>query len=666
MIPLILNTPESMAKVRVITMRDDSEKTLKALHRVGVLHVETSEELKPVDRVAIEHERSEVSELLTYVNNVLDYMPGKEKVSPAEDIEVIYTRPFGELSSEVVSLCTRLTNLYQRIVERSEAVKQLTELKRYLEPLARQIPLRVRDLNFSGDYLFSRVLLFPSDTYESLHDKLKSYLFESVVTTIENETVFYAIGKVEDQRIIESLVTEAGGEVLQIPDEDFTLLEFLEGTEDRIHSLEQEMAELSRELQSKTRENLERLVLMKEVLVAESERLSVLGKASEAKYVTLIEGWIPENNIEPAISELRDSIDYVFIDTRKPEPAEEPPTKLRNLRGIKPFQVIVNLFGIPKYGKWDPTPIIALSFAVFFGLMLGDVVYALGVLLLAKFLLPRFTDNPESENFKLFQRVLYISGSVALVVGLLTGAYLGDFFIKFFGRESLALVGGVERWLGEPILFIGLAIIIGFIHVNIGHVLGLIRGVKEGNKGAVLGKIGLFTLQLAGIPYITSIIPIHTMLDINIVPQLSTQIYTILGYILLLSIVLIVVASIMERGKFLGSIFWLFDLTGILGDVMSYARIAGVGLATFYLAFCFNLIAGLFLDMIPGVGIILAVVILLVGHMINLVLGMLTGFIHSLRLCFVEFLFKFYEGGGREYSPFRLRTQAPMVIRAKS
>ena len=121
----------------------------------------------------------------------------------------------------------------------------------------------------------------------------------------------------------------------------------------------------------------------------------------------------------------------------------------------------------------------------------------------------------------------------------------------------------------------------------------------------------------------------------------------------------------------MGSIFWLFDLTGILGDVMSYARIAGVGLATFYLAFCFNLIADLFLGMIPGVagviiGIIIAVVILLVGHMINLVLGMLTGFIHSLRLCFVEFLFKFYEGGGRDYSPFRLRTQAPMVIRAKS
>jgi len=665
MIPLILNTPESMVKVRVITMKDDSEKSLKALHRVGVLHVEASEELKPVDRAAIEQERSEVSELLVYVNNVLDYISEKEKVSPAEDIEVIYTRPFSELNSEVVSLCTRLTNLHQRIVERSEAVEQLTELKRYLKPLARQIPLRLRDLNFSGDYLLSRVLLLPSDTYESLRDKLKNYLFESVVTTVEDETVLYGIGKVEDQRIIESLVTEAGGKVLQFPDGDFTLPEFLEVTEDRIHSLEQEVAKLSEELQSKTRENLERLVLMKEALLAESERLSVLGKATEAKYVTLIEGWIPENNIEPVISELRDSIDHVFVDTRQPEPAEEPPTKLRNSRGVKPFQVIVNLFGVPKYGEWDPTPIVAYSFAFFFGLMLGDAVYALGVLLLARFLLPKFTDNPESENFKLFQRVLYISGTVALVVGLLTGTYLGDFFSKFFSIENLAIVKGIEEIFKTPILFIVMAIAIGLIHVNTGHVLGLIKALKEGNKGGALGRIGLFILQLCGIPYI-----MYSMLGVNI-PLFNEGTYSILTYVLLVSIVLIVVASIMERGKFLGSIFWLFDLTGILGDVMSYARIAGVGLATFYLAFCFNLIADLFLGMIPGVvgviiGIIIAVVILLVGHMINLVLGVLTGFIHSLRLCFVEFLFKFYEGGGREYSPFRLRTKAPTVVGVKS
>jgi len=144
-----------------------------------------------------------------------------------------------------------------------------------------------------------------------------------------------------------------------------------------------------------------------------------------------------------------------------------------------------------------------------------------------------------------------------------------------------------------------------------------------------------------------------------------------MGYVLMLSIVLIIVSSIVRQGAFLGSVFWIFDISGLFGDIMSYSRIAGVGLATFYLAFCFNLMAGLFSSMIPGViglviGSIIAVVVLLIGHTLNLVLSLLTGFIHSLRLCFVEFLFKFYEGGGREYSPFKLKTRSSVLVGAKS
>jgi len=657
MIPLVVNTAETMVKIRVITVKDYSEKTLKSLHKIGVLHVEQSTELKPVDRAAIEHERGEVSQLLTYVDSVLSRLPEGEKVSPAEDTEVIYTRPFSELNDEVVPLYTRLTNLRQRTIEPGEELKQLTELKKYLEPFAQQTDLRLRDLDFSGRYLFSRILVLDSEKYESLHNQIGSYVLESMANTVENETVCYVIGKIEDQKTVESLVTETGGRILPVPEENLSLRKFLELSEDRIRNLERELAVFNEELVRETSQNLERLVLLSEVLSAENERLLVLERASEAKYVTLIEGWIPEGSIEPALSELRDQIDYIFIDTRQPEPSEEPPTKMKNIRGFKPFEVVVNLFGTPKYREWDPTPIVAYSFALFFGLMVGDVVYALGIILLGRFLLRLFADDPESDGFKLFQRLIYISGGVALVIGLLTGTYLGD-AVTFFGVESIALVDGIKQTLQNPISFVVLALFIGLVHVNMAHILALIRGIR--NKGIVLNKVGILVFQLFGIPYL-----LHTLLNADI-PLLNAEIYPILAYCMLAGIILIIVGCIIQRGG-LGGILWLFDLTGILGDVMSYARLAGVGLATFYLASTFNMLAELFSEMIPGVagailGSIIGIVILVFGHVINVVLSVITGFIHSLRLCFVEFLFKFYEGGGRTYSPFKLRTKTSLVV----
>jgi len=124
------------------------------------------------------------------------------------------------------------------------------------------------------------------------------------------------------------------------------------------------------------------------------------------------------------------------------------------------------------------------------------------------------------------------------------------------------------------------------------------------------------------------------------------------------------------NGVLLGGIFSLSEVTGILGDVMSYCRLAGVGLATFYLAFSFNLMATILPDLIPGAirvvaGPLLAALILIIGHVINAALSGISCFVHSLRLCFVEFLLKFYEGGGREYSPFRLKTR-PVFVQVKS
>jgi len=660
MIPLIVNTSDPMAKVRVVTTKDYSTKTLKTLHTVGVLHVEESEELEPVDKEAIEGERRKIDELLTSINDILAYIPKGEGVSLKEDVEVIYTKPFDEVDSEVRLLCTKLSNVHQRATKLNNEIKELTELTKYLGSLERQADIRLQDLNFSGSYLFSRIFVFPNELFETSYPKLKDYILESLSGTVENETVLYAIAKVENQETIEFAVEDGGGRILPIPGEDLTIREFLEAADGNIHSLEEELAKLRTEIESKTRENLENLVLFREALSAETERLAVLAKACEAKYVTLIEGWIPESNVETAIFELRENVGYVFIDTRKPEQAEEPPTKMRNATAVKPFEVIVNLFGTPKYREWDPTPIIAYFFAIFFGIMLGDVVYAALLILFARLGLRLLVDDPKTEGFKLFQRIIYISGGVGLVVGLLTGSYLGDFY-RFFGIESPALAGFIQEIFSDPVKFIQFSLVIGLVHINIAHVIALIKGIKERQKAIVPNKVGLFMLQIGAIPLIMVFI-----LGMDI-PWLTGQIPIILMSAAITGLVLIVASSLMEKGAFLGSIFWLFDVTGILGDVMSYARLAGVGLATYYLAYCFNLIADLLYGMMP-VGIVQAIVgslifilVLLAGHVLNLALSAITCFVHSLRLCFVEFLFKFYEGGGRAYSPFRLKARPVFV-----
>jgi V/A-type H+-transporting ATPase subunit I len=664
MIPLIVNTSDPMAKVRVVTTKDYSTKTLKTLHTVGVLHVEESEELKPVDKEAIERERKKIGELLTSINDVLAYIPKGERVSLGEDVEVIYTRPLDEIDSEVRALCTKLSKMHQIAAKLKEEVKELTELGKYLGPLGQQVDIRLRDLNFSGGYLFSRVFVFPNELFETIYPKLRDYLLEDIAGTIENETVLYAIVKVEDRETIESTVKDGGGRILQIPEKDLTLREFLEVADGNIQTLEGELTKLNTEIESRTRENLKTLVLFREALSAETERLAVLAKASEAKYVTLIEGWIPEASAEDTISEIKDKVDYVFIDTMKPQEVEEPPTKFRNFRALRPFQVVVKLFGVPKYKEWDPTPIISYSFPFFFGLMMNDVAYSAILLLFANRGLRMFVDDPETEGFKLFQRMLYISGCAGLVFGLLTGSYFGNIIELFRFEKSLALSGWIQSLLGNPVQFIILSIIIGLIHVNIAHVLTLIKGAKAGSKGTVVSKVGLFLLEIGAIPVI-----VHHLLHADI-PILPEQAYPILLYVAAVGLILIIASYFRMNGALLGGIFSLSEVTGILGDVMSYCRLAGVGLATYYLAYSFNLMATLLPDLIPGTirvvaGPLLAVLILLIGHVINAALSGISCFVHSLRLCFVEFLLKFYEGGGREYSPFRLKTR-PVFAKAKS
>ncbi len=656
-----------MMKMKVITLKNLSGKTLKLLQKIGVLHVEKATELGPVDKAAIERDVGRVKKALTYADDIIAYLKeGRTIFLP----EYITPRSLDEITDRISKIHDRFIKLTGKTGRLKEETANLEELGKYLGTLSGEINVSLKDLHYSGSYIFTDILALPKEAYKIFKEKAGRLLLRDITVPVEDKIVIYFIAGSENQKIIETLIREIGATSMKIPAEELTMMEFLQESDEIIRKMKEEIEESQKETQRLIEEDLDGIVLLRELLAAESERLSVLKQACESKYVTLIEGWVPQGSVAAATSRLNETLEHVFIETRCPAPGDEPPTKLKNPPAIRPFQVIVNLFSLPGYGDWDPTPVVAYFFAFFFGLMLNDVVYAIGLILLARFLLDKFVDDPASEGVHLFRNVLYISGSAALLFGLLSGAFLGDFLNRYFGIElkTIALAGQVQKQLSDPISFIILSLLIGMIHVNTAHILALIRGIRKGNKGLILSKTGLFLSEIFGIPYL-----FETLLHIRLLP-LAPEVYPAFVYPLSAGLIFILIGALMQMGL-MGAIFCIFDLTGFLGDIMSYSRLAGVGLATFYLASSFNLLAEWFSstlrNLIPGVAgfviaSIVAMIILVVLHVFNLLLSSLAAFIHSLRLCFVEFLMKFYEGGGREYAPFHLRHQRHVVVGTKS
>jgi V/A-type H+/Na+-transporting ATPase subunit I len=658
----IVNSPEPMLRMRVLTAKDFASRALTTLQRIGVLHAEESSALHPVDREAIERDRAAVNLLLADIERVLAYTSPDEVVRIGQDVEVFLARPVGEIGAEARAICAKLIAMHRHADTLAKEEARWRELLSVAALLGEHAELTSRDLDFRGEQLFSRIAVLSREEFEATGPRLAQLSLSLEAIENDGEIVVYIIGHRRGQEELEGLVMHHG-RLVAFPGDDLPLSHFhAEAGRELLH-LAREQQFLRAEIESRTHESLEHLILLREGLLAERERLAILGLACEASHVTLFEGWVPESLVEEASARLREEVGCVHIETSSARAADEPPSKLRNNAVLRPFETVTSLFATPRYREWDPTPIVAYFFAIFFGIMLGDAVYGALLLLLARYLLPRLVEDPEADGFHKFRQLLYTCAGAAMLVGVLTGSYLGDFFQRFFGAPSLAVSQTIQAAYLEPMVFIVISLLIGLVHVNLAHLLMLIRGVREKRLYAVIGRSAIFLVQAASLPWILRLLGIEWL-------ALADATYSILLGLVLAGTVFVVVASIMERGLFLGSILSVFDLSSILGDIMSYARLAGVGLATYFLAYSFNMMATLIAGMLPEglvrtvLGGVVVLAILIFGHALNLLLSSITCFVHSLRLCFVEFLFKFYEGGGRPYAPFRLRRRQWVPVRA--
>lgn len=373
-----------------------------------------------------------------------------------------------------------------------------------------------------------------------------------------------------------------------------------------------------------------RLASWRGLLRDQIEANSVLSQFGETDLTFVLVGWAPATEYAGIEAALRREIgDALFIQPlpTTPETMKRAPVYLHNPRTARPFESLVNLLALPRYGHIDPTRLMALFMPIFFGMMLGDVGYGALVLALSWLLRRRFKHGIGRD----LTVVLAMGAGWAIVFGFLFGEFFGTVGEQL-GMEPLWF----DRASAENVLtLLVLTVSVGAVHLTLGLILGIWEGIKERSRVHLLERGGML-LGLISLFLIVGILA-HYLPEGFMTPAIAGL---IVGIVLL-------GASLGWLGLLMGPIEFL----GLIGNVLSYLRIAAIGLASVYLAKVANDVAGLAGNII--VGVILAALI----HALNLALGMFSPTIHSMRLHYVEFFRKFYEGGGRPYKPFRSSLQ---------
>jgi len=286
---------------------------------------------------------------------------------------------------------------------------------------------------------------------------------------------------------------------------------------------------------------------------------------------------------------------------------------------VKAFELLLSLLPPPRYGSIDPTPFLAGFFPLFFGFMLGDVGY--GGLALALALLAR-AKGWGGETGRKLTAIALASSLSAIVFGLLFGELFGDL------GGSIGLKPILFHRKQAVLVFLGLALGLGGIHIVLGVGLGLWTALRhrEGRKAlAKLTTLALIMVAFLGLLARLGYLP----------PSLGMGAFVALGPLLVLLIVFEGVLAPLE-------------ITRTMGNVLSYARLMAFGIASVMLADVANQMPGLFTAAVVGV----TVAVLL--HGVNFVMGCFSPAIQALRLHYVEFFDKFYQDGGRPFEPFSL------------
>ena len=379
---------------------------------------------------------------------------------------------------------------------------------------------------------------------------------------------------------------------------------------------------------------LRQLQLSAEVTYNELQKEQAKNELVNGQHVFVLQGWMTQKAAEAVESQLKEKLgegEYVFLPLEiAEEEYEEVPTVLENNAFLQPFENLTEMYGLPKYGELDPTPYTAPFYLVFFGMMAADLGY--GVLLwLGTFIMLKFFhfDKGMNRNLKFFHLLSYPVMIWGIIFGSAFGADLP------FQPLSLSK---------DLITIMILSIIFGVIQIMVGLSLGAYSNLKKkAYTDAYTSHLGWLAIITGIILYVLG----SMVLNISWIATIGSSIAIIAAVAI---VVVTVLSSENKWGGLASSLYNLYGISGYVADVVSYTRLMALAVSGGSIASAFNMLVGF----LPPVARFTAGIFLIVALQgLNIFLSFLGAYVHGLRLQFVEFFGKFYDGGGHALKPFK-------------
>ena len=410
-------------------------------------------------------------------------------------------------------------------------------------------------------------------------------------------------------------------------------------------AIEQQIADLEAQVKQKE-QRLAQLKWHEPVIQAELDKaLSKLdlhlahasGEKAAEDYITVFEGFAPAET-EPALHDMLEK-ENVFYLVDKAKAEDNPPIKLKNNKFVSMFELLTDMYGRPKYNEFDPTVFISIFFMLFFAFCMGDMGYGL-VLILASLGLKKMLGNIAPLGVTL--------GIATFVVGFFFHTFFSVDMLQWSwlpeGVKNIMLPSQIAGYDGTMVL----ALLVGVVHICLAMIVKTYQSTKVKGFANSLGTWGWTLLIVGGV--IVGAFALLGVMDTSV----ATWAIIIIGILSALGIFFL---NDLHRNPLVNMGAGLWDtyqmVTGLLGDVLSYLRLYALGLAGAKLGEAFNAIGVQALGD-GGVNWIFFILIVVVGHVLNVAMCVLGAFVHPLRLNFLEFFKNSgYEGSGRIYHPLK-------------